>query len=58
MSQEHVDIVRRWFKAYNRRDIDGLIALSDPERKTALQWRFARSCTVLQTAVGSRGDWI
>jgi ketosteroid isomerase-like protein len=31
MSQENVEIVRRWFEAYNRRDIGGLTDLSDPE---------------------------
>ena len=31
MSQENVEIVRRWIDAYNRRDIDGLLELSDVE---------------------------
>ena len=31
MSQEHVEVVRRWLEAYNRRDIKGLLELSDPE---------------------------
>jgi len=29
MSQENVEVVRRWTEAYNRRDIDGLLELSD-----------------------------
>ena len=31
MSQENVEIVRRWVGAYNRGDLDGLIGLTDPE---------------------------
>ena len=31
MSRENVEVVRRWIETYNRRDIDGLIALSAPE---------------------------
>jgi ketosteroid isomerase-like protein len=31
MSHEYVEVVRGWFEAYNRRDIDGLLELSDPE---------------------------
>jgi ketosteroid isomerase-like protein len=31
MSEENVEIVRRAIDAWNRRDIDALIALSDPE---------------------------
>ena len=30
MSQENVEIARRWVGAYNRRDFDGLIGLTDP----------------------------
>jgi ketosteroid isomerase-like protein len=30
MSQENVEIARRWVGAYNRRDLDGLIGLTDP----------------------------
>jgi hypothetical protein len=29
MSQEGLEVVRRWIEAYNRRDIDGLLGLSD-----------------------------
>jgi hypothetical protein len=29
MSQENVEVVRRWTEAHNRRDIDGLLELSD-----------------------------
>jgi ketosteroid isomerase-like protein len=38
MSQQNVEIVRRWVDAYNRRDIDGLIEISDPDIE--LQSRF------------------
>jgi ketosteroid isomerase-like protein len=31
MSQENVEIVRRWAETYNARDIEGLIALSSPD---------------------------
>ncbi len=31
MSQENVDVVRRWLEAYNRRDIEELLELSDPD---------------------------
>ena len=31
MSQENVEVVRRWTEAYNRRDIEGLLELSDPD---------------------------
>ena len=30
MSEENVEIARRWVGAYNRRDLDGLIGLTDP----------------------------
>ena len=30
MSQENVDLHRRWFEAYNARDIEALIAYCDP----------------------------
>jgi ketosteroid isomerase-like protein len=28
---ENVEVVRGWFEAYNRRDIEGLLQLSDPD---------------------------
>ena len=31
MSRPNVEVVRRWIDAYNRRDIDGLLELSDAE---------------------------
>jgi ketosteroid isomerase-like protein len=31
MSQENVEIARRWNEAYNRRDLDTLIELTDPD---------------------------
>lgn len=31
MSRANVEVVQRWVDAYNRRDIDGLIALTDPD---------------------------
>jgi ketosteroid isomerase-like protein len=31
MSKANVEVVRRWVDAYNRRDLDGLIALCDSE---------------------------
>jgi ketosteroid isomerase-like protein len=31
MSAGNVEVVRRWIEAYNRRDIEGLLELSDPE---------------------------
>lgn len=31
MSRANVDVVQRWTEAYNRRDVDGLIALTDPD---------------------------
>jgi ketosteroid isomerase-like protein len=31
MSQANVEVVQRWIDTYNRQDIDGLIALSDPD---------------------------
>jgi ketosteroid isomerase-like protein len=31
MSQENVEVVRRWIDAYNQRDIEGLLDLSDPD---------------------------
>ena len=31
MSQENVEIVRRWVAAYNQRDMDALIKLTDPD---------------------------
>ena len=31
MSQENVEIVRRWNDAYNRRDLETLIELTDPD---------------------------
>ena len=31
MSQENVEVVRGWIGAYNRRDIEGLLELSDPD---------------------------
>jgi ketosteroid isomerase-like protein len=31
MSQENVEIVRRWNTAYNRRDFENLIELTDPD---------------------------
>ena len=31
MSQENVDVVWRWVETYNRRDIDGLLELSDED---------------------------
>jgi hypothetical protein len=30
MSQENVETVRRWVDAYNRRDFEGIIGLTDP----------------------------
>ena len=30
MSQENVEAVRRWVDAYNRRDFEGIIGLTDP----------------------------
>ena len=31
MSQENVEVITRWIEAYNRRDIEGLLDLSDPD---------------------------
>lgn len=31
MSEVSVKVVRRWIEAYNRRDIEGLLELSDPD---------------------------
>jgi ketosteroid isomerase-like protein len=31
VSQENVEVVRGWIEAYNRRDIEGLLDLSDPD---------------------------
>ena len=31
MSQENVEIVRRWIDGYNRRDMDGLVELTAPD---------------------------
>jgi ketosteroid isomerase-like protein len=31
MSQENLEVVRRWIEAYNARDIEGLLDVSDPE---------------------------
>ena len=31
MSQENVEIVRRWNAAYNRRDFETMFELSDPD---------------------------
>jgi ketosteroid isomerase-like protein len=31
MSQENVEVVRRWTAAYNQRDMDALIKLTDPD---------------------------
>lgn len=31
MSQQNVEIVRRWFEFYDRRDADGLIGLNTPD---------------------------
>jgi ketosteroid isomerase-like protein len=31
MSRANVEVVQRWIDAFNRRDIDGLIALTDPD---------------------------
>jgi ketosteroid isomerase-like protein len=31
MSQENVDVVRRSFEAFNARDVDDLVSLSDPD---------------------------
>jgi ketosteroid isomerase-like protein len=31
MSQENVDVVRRWIETYNRRDIEALLDVSDPD---------------------------
>jgi ketosteroid isomerase-like protein len=31
MSRENVEVVRRWFEAYNRRDIEALLEVSDPD---------------------------
>src|SRR5207244_491320 len=31
MSQENVEIVRRWIEAYNRRDFEGLTELTEPD---------------------------
>jgi ketosteroid isomerase-like protein len=30
MSQENVEVVRRWIELFNRRDIEGLVALTEP----------------------------
>ncbi len=30
MSQENVEIVRRWIDLFNRRDIEGLVSLTEP----------------------------
>jgi ketosteroid isomerase-like protein len=30
MSQENVEVVRRWIDFFNRRDIDGLVSLTEP----------------------------
>jgi ketosteroid isomerase-like protein len=30
MSQENVEIVRRWIELFNRRDIEGLVGLTEP----------------------------
>ena len=31
MSQQNVEVVRQWIDAYNRRDIEALLEISDPE---------------------------
>ena len=31
MSQENVEIVRRWIDAYNRRDFEGIVEIIDPD---------------------------
>jgi ketosteroid isomerase-like protein len=31
MSQENVETVRRWIEAYNRRDMEGLVAVIEPD---------------------------
>ena len=31
MSQENVEVVRRWIDGYNRRDMDGLVELTSPD---------------------------
>ena len=31
MSQANVEIVRRWVGAYNRRDVDGLVGMTDAD---------------------------
>ena len=31
MSQENVEVVRRWIDGYNHRDMEGLVALTSPE---------------------------
>jgi hypothetical protein len=30
MSQENVEVVRRFLESYNSRDVDGIIAIMDP----------------------------
>jgi ketosteroid isomerase-like protein len=38
MSQENVEIVQRWVAFYNRRDLDGLRGLTDPDLKAVTRF--------------------
>jgi ketosteroid isomerase-like protein len=52
MSRANVEVVQRWVDAYNRRDIDGLIALTDPDIE--LRSRFVEIEPVLRGHEGIR----
>ena len=40
MSQENVDVVRRWIDGYNRRDMDGLVELTSPDLEVQSVFEF------------------
>ncbi len=52
MSRANVEVVQRWVDAYNRRDIDGLIALTDPDAE--LRTRFVAIESVFRGHEGIR----
>ncbi len=50
MSQENVEIVRAWNDAYNRRDIDGLLAVERPGNRVQVDLRGSRDRRCLSRA--------
>jgi ketosteroid isomerase-like protein len=61
MSEENVEIVRRAIDAWNRRDIDDLIALSDPEGEyvnnpTAIEPGTRRGRDEVTAVIGTQWD--